>query len=319
MNIMLNNYCNLDCHYCFTPHETSRVNISDENMREFVSFLKRTGVRQFRVLGGEPLLHPEFEKYIGSANRDSFFESIVIFTNAIALTRRLSEAIVSSKTEFLINLNTPKLLGQDVFDATLRNIGHLKEVYIQRNLPIKIRLGLNIYEPDFDFEYIINASRQLEIYGIRFSITVPVTTGIPVTLEYYRQFIPQIMNFLDACYTHQIFALIDCNNIPPCLYTDEQMRNLIALSNHNICNTQRCSMPLDVSPNLDVTRCFPFYEKYKTNITYFSDGHELMNYFAMNIDAAIYEIPTFEECVTCALFRDKKCQGGCLTYKFKSD
>ena len=317
MNIMLTNYCNLKCPYCFSLIEEKPVNISDENMQFFISFLKKTGDRQLKLLGGEPLLHPNFEKYVRSAIMDSYFESIVIITNAYTLTPDLAESIVTSKTEFLINLNNPRQIGAEVFNTTLRNIAYLRDVFKRRNLIIKIRLALNIYEPDFDFAYIINASRQLSIYGIRFVLTVPVRSGIVVTLDYYRQFIPQIMKFLDACYTNQIYAQIDCNNIPPCLYSDAEMRNLIALSNHDICNKQRCFMPLDVSPNLDVTRCFPFFEKYKTNITYFNDGHELVKYFAMNIDTATYEIPTFKECETCTLFKEKKCQGGCLAYKFK--
>ena len=314
---MLNNYCNLACPYCFIPKNSERINITDENMRTFIFFLKKSGIRQLRMLGGEPLLHPHFEKYVRAAINDPFFESILIFTNATILSHTLADSIVSPKTEFLINLNHPDVIDQEVFITTLNNISVLRDVFHAKRLPVKIRLGLNIFTPDFDFEYIIKASVGLSIYGIRFSLTVPVTVGEIITQQQYRKFIPRLMQFLDACYENQIFARIDCNNIPPCLYTEDQMRNLIALSNHDVCNKQRCFMPMDVTPGLDVTRCFPFFETCKTNITYFDNANELVKYFALNIDAATFEKPTFAECSDCSLYLKKKCQGGCLSYKFR--
>lgn len=61
MNIMINNYCNLHCPYCFAQQEmTQHVvnNITQENFKKFLDFLKANDIKEVRMIGGEPTLHP---------------------------------------------------------------------------------------------------------------------------------------------------------------------------------------------------------------------------------------------------------------------
>ena len=316
MNIMLNDYCNLNCKYCFAGLNEKKINISDENMQSFIEFLKRSNMRSLRVLGGEPTLHPNFIKYIQTATMDRFFEEILVFTNGYNLNKEMVDNIISPKIGFLINFNKIDDIGEKKYNAIVENVTYLTRKYRQLNLPVKVTLGINIYEPDFDYKYIINMTKQLNLKSIRYSITVPTKTGENITLDYYKQYIPKIMEFLECCYQNKIVTNLDCNNIPKCLFTKDELITLVTRG-HNMCNKNFCSMPLDVRPNLDVTRCFPFFDTWKLNIKDYDNVNQIKEFFGERIDKYRFEKPTFKECETCKLFENKLCQCGCLTYKFK--
>lgn len=318
MNIMLNDYCNLNCKYCFAGLKEEKTNISDENMQYVVEFLKRSNYPNLRLLGGEPTLHPNFTKYVQIANTDKFFKEILIFTNGYSLSPNMVDQIISPKIGFLINLNKKEDIGKDKYNKIIDNVTYLCRKFRENNLTVKVTLGINIYEPNFEYQYIIDESKKLNIGSIRYSITVPTKLGQDITLDYYKQYIPQLMRFLEDCYNNKLKTNLDCNNIPKCLFTNEELIQLMTRE-HNICSKNFCCMPMDVRTNLDVTRCFPFFEKYRLNLKDYNNIDELKQYFSENIDKYRFEIPTFKECKDCNLFKNKLCQCGCLTYKFKGD
>lgn len=315
MNLMLNDYCNLKCKYCFAHLGNVKNNITDENMKIFIDFLKKSNYRNFRVLGGEPTLHPKFQEYVMNAINDPFFNEILIFTNGSTLNKNMIRNIASPKTGFLINLNSKSDIGELVYEKTIENIRTLVDFYKMNNFPPKITLGINIYDKDFEYKYIVDLTKELGLNIIRYSIVVPTETGKKISLEYYKQFIPNIMNFFKYCYENNIRTTIDCNPIPKCLFTKAQLMDLLMME-QNMALFNECCMPLDVRTNLDVTRCFPFYDDFKLNLKDYDDISKIIQYFAQNIDSQRYVLPTFEECEYCKFFIEKKCQGACMTYKF---
>lgn len=315
MNLMLNNYCNLKCSYCFAScNPQDKEEISDENLKYAISFLKRSGQHQLRILGGEPTLHPKFEKIIVNGIWDDYFKSILVFSNGICLTPELTQKIISPKTSFLINLNSPEIIGQKLYEKTIENLHAMVEIYVRKGGRPQITLGLNIFEPNFNYSYILEETKKLGLDKIRYSITVPSQSGLQIGLDYYRQYIPRIMEFLDECYKNNIKTNLDCNNPPKCLYSADELRNIV-LSEHNIASRNQCSPAMDIRPNLDVSRCFVFEDVIKVNIKDFNNATELTKYFYNKIDRFKFTIPTYPECTTCTFFKDKKCQGGCLSYK----
>ena len=70
MNLMVNNYCNLHCPYCFAQeemHSKKAMNITIENYEIFLDFLKKNDMDSVRLIGGEPTLHPDLDKLIQEA------------------------------------------------------------------------------------------------------------------------------------------------------------------------------------------------------------------------------------------------------------
>ncbi|MFW6007951.1 MAG: radical SAM protein, partial [archaeon] len=246
---------------------------------------------------------------------DDFFQNIMLFTNGLALDKDLINKIMSPKIEFLINLNNPNKIGKEKYEKTCQNIQYLSNYFRAHNLPIRARLGINIDKKDFDYKYIIDKTLEFGFNAIRYSIIVPNTTGEQISLDYYKKFIPQIINFLNDCHKNNIMTSIDCNNIPKCLFTKDDLINM-SLCNQDLVIKNHCGMPLDVDIDLNCTRCFPFFESNSINLRDFNNIEEIMRYFHYTIDRHRFNIPTFKECVDCQYFKENKCQGACLTYKF---
>lgn len=320
---MINNYCNLKCSYCFAScNPEDPVNISDENYYTYIRFLKKSNFRSLRILGGEPTLHPKFATFVLEALNDPFFQQVLIFSNAIALKKELSNSIVHGKLRFLINLNSPELIGDIAYRKTLDNLHYLVEEYRRRGIRPIVTLGINIFEPDFKYDYIIKATKDLGLQSIRYSITVPTKSGLSINLDYYKQYIPKLMSFYDDCYSNNIQTHADCNYIPKCLFTNDDLMDM-TISGHDMAYRNNCSPVMDVRPNLDVARCFPFSELTTVNLTNFNNINDLQKYFVSLIDEKIWDKPPYSQCEDCRFFNEKKCQSGCLSYRnpdiFKCD
>jgi sulfatase maturation enzyme AslB (radical SAM superfamily) len=315
---MLNNYCNLNCEYCFVEKQSgpNARNITMENFAKYIKFLKNNGIREAKLLGGEPTLHPKFKAIVKYLNSDDFFEKILIFTNALSLNEEMVDEIISPKVSFLVNYNKEEDIGKENFKKTSDNIDYLVGEYNKHNSGHRVTLGINISEPDFDYKYIVDKSQELGLDNIRYSLTVPTKINEDyVSIKEYEKFIPGILEFFKYANRRNIRLSIDCNNIPKCLFEKEELLEVI-LGNNDMCERKYCTMPLDIDMDLNVTRCFPFKNRFEVNLEDFNDMGELVDYFGSRIDKYRFNEPTFKECVDCELFKERLCQGGCLIYKF---
>ncbi|XCH79182.1 MAG: radical SAM protein [Candidatus Dehalobacter alkaniphilus] len=318
MNIMLTNYCNLKCSYCFANCDPkNKVNISDENYANILDFFKRSGHAELRLLGGEPTLHPKFEQWVNEGIADPFFGKIQLFTNALVLDQKLSHSIVHPKVSFLINLNGPKVIGEHLYNKTIENVEYLVFEYQRRNLEPLVTLGINIFEPDFDYTYIINQSKKLKLRTIRYSITVPSNNSQPGTLQHYESFVPRLVDFLDECHAKNIIPHIDCNNPPKCIFSNEQLVDFI-YSGYDIIHKEMCRPVMDIRPDLSVARCFVFEDYLSVNIIDFNTVAEIQEFFIREIDSKRFNNPAFKECGGCRFWQERKCQGGCLGYNIQN-
>ncbi|MEW6002371.1 MAG: radical SAM/SPASM domain-containing protein [Nitrospirota bacterium] len=56
--------CNLSCKFCFNRGILSKEKVSINSFRKIVSIMTDIGIREIDILGGEPTLHPEFDRLI---------------------------------------------------------------------------------------------------------------------------------------------------------------------------------------------------------------------------------------------------------------
>ena len=80
--------CNRHCNLSFLPY-LKDADMTEKQIGRFIRQVKEKGVQleQLRVLGGEPLLHPQIEKYLFLLHRDlmspGLLDTMVIVTNGI--------------------------------------------------------------------------------------------------------------------------------------------------------------------------------------------------------------------------------------------
>ncbi|MBN1997920.1 4Fe-4S cluster-binding domain-containing protein [candidate division KSB1 bacterium] len=64
-NIAITSLCSLNCPYCFTQNiydkkSNTLGHLTMTVLKQALDFVGRSEVREIRILGGEPTLHPEF-------------------------------------------------------------------------------------------------------------------------------------------------------------------------------------------------------------------------------------------------------------------
>lgn len=316
-NIAITESCNLNCKYCFANEYVNkqRNDITLENFvtaKEFIlsstEFNGRIG-----IIGGEPTVHPEFDKILEHLDQDERVKSVTIFTNGIKLEEFLP-IVTKSKFKFLINLNSPLDIGSPNYERALRNIDSLIEAGKQNDLT----LGLNIYKPDLDYSFYFEALESRMLKTSRLSITVP-NGEQAVGLERHIAFKNALYNIIVELMFRGVRFLIDCNKPPKCIFTEEEIEKLTLIG---ACDLRKphgidlsmcsCNPVIDILPDLTAIRCFGLSRVSKVKISDFSTINDLREYYQKTFDENLISSPLKEECVNCQLFKEQKCNSGCF-------
>ena len=313
MNIITNNYCNLACEYCFAKDvmEEDRQLLSLDNFRWLLDFIEKSGQDQVRMLGGESTLHPNFIDFLQECKRHRAIHRFQLFSNFI-FNEKVAEALKEVSKDlymsYLVNYNEPKILGEQKLAILERNITTLRDYG-------DITLGINFYDPNQDWKYIVEAALRHNIKTVRFSITIPNTQEKKELdiKEYFKSFVPVMSQFFLTLALNGLQASTDCNNTPVCMWDDEILR-MLAMSNEQVLVAGLCSPVIDVQPSMEAFRCFA-HSGNKVNIKDYNNIDELNAYFLETIDSKLDKIDLFPECSSCVskAVNGKSC--GCLAYK----
>lgn len=314
MNILLNNYCNLNCEYCFANEvlEEDRKNMTKEDFIWLLNFLKRSNTPNIRLIGGEPTLHPQFIELILEATSKKYTNHVHVFSNG-TFNANIGYFLMclASKVgvSILLNYNHPDIIGEKFNDIIL---SHLSEF---QKSNVYITLGINFYKPNQDYHYLINAAKSYGIRDIRWSVVVPNSDEKKQNpKEYFNQFIPLLKGFLRDCALLDLDPHVDCNNIPLCLFDDDTLRWLCLVAGENNTRVSTCNPVIDVTPNMEALRCF-IMNKYRVPIKDFYNLEELNKHFREKVDSKFDGVKLFDACADCASFQVKNRSCACLTYK----
>lgn len=167
-NIIINNYCNQACSYCFANanmQDTSRQ--KDMSLSTFVSilkFLKKNNQTKVRILWGEPFLHKKIRSFLLLWYKWWF--EILLFSNLFHSTKKLIE-ICNGINKLVINCN----INDDDFYTPLgkkkvqKNIEALKRIWVQ------LILSYNIADPKKSYSFILSLLENYDWLEFNIKIT----------------------------------------------------------------------------------------------------------------------------------------------------
>lgn len=315
-NIILTEYCNLKCPYCFASkmiedakENDFNKNITEEQLLFILKWLKPTAIsRDYSIglIGGEPTLHPNFSKIleiVNSYNQETETNSI-IFTNGILLKQYLHQ--IGEKMSMLININ--KITNKNTLNKlldTLDEINTLNWFEIQ-----KVTLGCNLYLQETDYSFFWNiVDRYRNIKKVRMSVTAPNNPELKKNKElYYNQMKPIFLEFLTECKKREIIISYDCNQIPLCFFSESEKNLINSLGERN----EYCDPVIDITPDFKATCCFGVYTT-PIDCTNFENVDILNKYFQSKIlEKTVHNNNSL--CATCGKTEWLQCQGGCLSF-----
>ena len=297
MNLMLNTYCNFHCPYCFAQSEMKTnvtKNITLENFRKYLDFLKKNDDPDVRIIGGEPSLHPQFFEFIDEVIKYDCFSSILIFSNfsfPLEFAQKIVEYNDKILIEFLPNINNnPKYL-----DIIERNLD-----FLTTSLPDVInRISINIYDPNQDMSFWENIIAKYNIKDIRWSITVP---NMKLSKNFnFKEYFHSFQNVLKEMITwgikYNVGFFCDCNNPPICAYDDDFISYVMKIDPLFFREGGCDGSALDITPELEVIGCFGC-NKFKHKLEEFETFDDILELLYKE-EESLKKTPPQKECLSC--------------------
>lgn len=315
-NIALLNRCNLRCPYCFAQSYTGKEK-EDIDLDTFVSLLDfASNDGTVGIIGGEPFLHKDITTFIDILNHDPRFYRVTIFTNGIFLDKALN-SLTHPKTELLVNVNSSKDIGKSNFERMAANIRIATELMGKD----RVNLGINVYEKNQDFSEFLSLCEDLKTEKIRVSLVIPQNKE-DGSIEYFKTMKSTLLKLYKSLFELNISPCYDCNAIPSCVFSSEEMAFLETLPFESqlereifLGNRSVCSPVIDLYPDKTATRCFGMYDELRVKIDEFESINDLKNFFFKEIDCRLVNTKSCDKCTNCYKFKTFSCFGGCLCYK----
>ena len=283
MNLMITNYCNLHCNYCFAQEEMNSkkaMNITMENFCIFLDFLKKNRIRDVRLIGGEPTLHPNFKELIEKILDYNYFKEIVIFTN-LTFNHEIAEFLVKANEKILIsllpNINDLDLILPNQKEKVVNNLE-----YLSQYLRTFDRISINIFDPNQDLDKWENIICKYNIKSIRWSIVAPnyeVTEDFDF-YSYFHQFQPLLIEMANWKLKYGIELDSDCANFPFCCIDDWALVYIEKIYKNFFGTLSTCENIVgDVAPDLTTRECFVSTDKNKIKLTDFENFAQFYAYY----------------------------------------
>lgn len=314
-NIILTEYCNLNCPYCFANKMIQNASNKEEKIitiQQFDNILRWLIPNAIKdqdfsigLIGGEPTLHPKFKEiliHINEFNKQTNSRS-VIFTNGILLKDFLPYIGIS--TSILININNLEKEINNKLLETLEDINSLN--WFENN---KVTLGCNLYlqEKNYNFFWNIVDKFLNKIKNVRVSVTAPNEEKLKNDKElYYNSMKEVFLNFVNEAKKRNLKITYDCNQIPLCFFNDEEKKIINSLGSRR----DFCNPVIDITPNFQATNCFGVYSP--VDCSQFSNLDELSRFFQNQIFLKI-NANNNSLCKNCEKIKLMQCQGGCLSF-----
>lgn len=305
-NILLTNYCNRNCPYCFAKDKVELDTIDplwempESDFSTILTYLK-PGHDWVSLLGGEPTLHSRFKEIVYKST--SLGYRVKIFTNGTtARLREISAFIPDQSINIILNLNEIGSYRPDELDQIEKNCYAFRK---------QLSLSFNIYSPDFTWNHIKEIILKHSIKpSVRIGITQPIKGASNLFLleKDMRVTCRRLVDLAEDLAVSGINIGFDCG-FRLCLFTPSE-RSILAE-----CGTEFlfvCSPILDIGPDLMVWRCFPFSGEACVKLTDYDSLISIQNHFDKQWETIQSKGNTYN-CASCSHRMNGVCNGGCLS------
>lgn len=318
-NLMITKQCNLHCEYCFANEFVGNDNkdiMTMETFKELLDFIFADKTEStVGFIGGEPTLHPDFSEMLNIVRMDERIKGITVYTNGLCLDKYIG-VLDDEKIHLLINCNDLQ------YDKLLQSKFQKSLDLMYEKSPERIVLGLNYYKTQMNCDFIFKLLERYNARSLRISISVPNGEFCYNPLEYFEVMKIEMIDLFDSLYKMNVLPHFDCNIMPACVLTSEDVERYPQWSVQNPFSIAKnkytvCRPVIDFLPDKTAVRCFGLSEHTKVNVEDFASITDLKNHYIKEYDA--YAVNTYysNKCSKCYKYKTMKCSGGCLTYKME--
>jgi cyclic pyranopterin phosphate synthase len=321
MNLVLVRACSNSCPYCFeaAEREGGKQNlISMENVLRVAEWARQSDLGTLSLLGGEPFLHPQLGAIVKLLRKICPGTNLRILTGGI-FRKQLIDTLSPEDAGLVFNINEPQdYINPKHYTKVINNV----ELAIRKGFHVV--LGFNVWRMNFDTHFMPHLAHRLGRNNFCWTVANPIK-DLPskvINPSQYSKLADRCFDMLKEAARLEIDALIDCP-LPYCFFSEIQLGWIAQYHPGTISGLGRCSPIMDVTPELEVLRCFALSESNRIRLIDFNNEWEIKNWFEKNVDSQLLKQGTFAFCSTCPHFIKGRCYGGCLachevTFEFES-
>lgn len=319
MNLIVVDKCTNYCKYCFASTEMAKNNskafLKEENIPHIIEYIKNSGENfELNIIGGEPFLYRQLPILLTKVLELENVSKVCIFTGGIASAKSVEQILHfdNDKVTFLFNINEKKdYHTEKEYELVLSNFD------LVLSYGFRAIFGFNIYKENFNTKEILDLCKKYGTPVLRWTVAFPELKPSPFTQtlkpNQYSDVSSRVADFLEEAYLNNISALLDCP-LPKCFFNYEQMGRIALTQPLTLNSIKSCGPVVDVTPDLEVFRCYALSSLNRKHLTDFHNFQETIAFYKENIDD-LYHIPTtFSYCKECEFALNQTCYGGCIAH-----
>ena len=312
MNLVLARGCSNSCPYCFETAERrggKQGFISMDNVAHFAKWARNSYLESLQLVGGEPFLHPELGTIVTMFRRDCPGTRLMLLTGGV-FDKRLLDRLAPEDVGLAFNINEPRDYKKPKHLAKV--MGNV-ETAIRKGF--RVLLSFNVWRLDFDPSFMPTLAHRLARSNFRWAVANPQRDFPSSVVEpmQYRTLAERCFAMLQEATQLNIEARLDCP-LPLCFFKDSQLGWVRQYHPETAERMGRCGPALDVTPELEVIRCFALSKLIRVKLTDFANEREIADWFLSHIEPQLLRRGCFSQCSECLHFKAGRCYGGCLAW-----
>lgn len=282
--------------------------LSWDNLIFLADFFLKSGKHHMSLLGGEPLLHPQFSEFVQYLSKRDIHSSI--FTSGIApkkhfetIKNELSDSKL--KYQFICNVNDPSKSPS----KELEKVYSFLECFGERTT-----LSFNIYELDFSFDFLFEYIKK---YNLKNHIRLGLAHPIPnqpnhcISPADFPKVAERLSDFYDKYKDENVEIGFDCG-FPLCIFNEEQLGKMFLWSNGRL--VFKCGPAIDIGPDMSVWSCFPLSSFNKKSVFDFDSLRDIDEFYSKKLMEMRGGKGLYEKCESCKYRINGLCTAGCVSH-----
>lgn len=267
-NLLITNYCNQNCSFCFAKQEMGNKTLGKEmEINDLKTLLGDASWNKeqkgIKFLGGEPTLHSKLFEMIDIAMKHKLF--VQIFTNGIInKVKRQKLATYGKHIGYTFNIVTP------AFQTDRKVRTEVKNTVIELAHKSRITLSITL-DHSFNtkrFFSTVNSSFLKHVNNIRISFSNPeVGARNRYTFESFPKVGSIFVDFIKTAREEGFLGEFHANcGLTRCMFTQKQYDYVRSEITHMRWGCFGKESSMDVSVDLHAFHCFPLSEKKRIDL-----------------------------------------------------
>lgn len=319
-NLLITNYCNQSCPFCFASREMKSKTLSKEmSLKDYQITLRKIKrskhYKVIKLLGGEPTLHSQLFQMLDMAIHDGLM--VQIFTNGI-MKAEVSEKLKQYGTNvgYTFNCVTPGFQhNKNTRSAVIANM---------RDLSAKSHITTSItIDPFFRIDTFVETAEQ--VFPLLHSIRIGFSNPIAGNRNWYSfSDFPKMggimVEFMEKARKHGFKGEFTMNcGFTRCMFSDEQFSYIKKELKHIGWSCFGKESSMDVGVDMSAFHCFPLSEHKRIDLK--TVGYAKANSELIRERMKLWARLKNEVCLKCPFygFGGDKCPGPCLAFQMNEE